>query len=216
MPLTRVARMGCIALALVCTLSASGAAQRDEEGVAKGLFQAGKAAYDAGRYEEALSFFEQAYEHSGRPRMLYNIAQAADRARRDERAIEAFRGFLALLPDDPLRPEVEKRVAALEQALAERAAQASQVAAAISPAAVTDPAPASETPAVQRSLATPAAARNEDSGGLLSKWWVWATAAVIVGAGVTAAVLVLDGKESVTNAPIAGEVGGVVQTLGRF
>jgi tetratricopeptide (TPR) repeat protein len=223
---TRVMIWGALGASLLVSPVAAQQARRTDaarapadEGVAKGLFQAGKAAYEAGRYEEALSFFEQAYTQSERPRMLYNIGQTADRLRRDERALEAFRKFLELVPDDPLRVEVEKRVAALEQAVAARDA-----ARAAAPTAEPEQASASAAPSVQASepsaldqaIALPPEDREPDGGGVLSQWWFWTAAAVLVGGGVTALVLVLGDDEPVPQRPIAGEVGGVVTTLGRF
>jgi tetratricopeptide (TPR) repeat protein len=193
-------------------------AEASDEGVARGLFQAGKAAYEAGRYEEALSYFEQAYEQSKRPRMLYNIGQAADRLRRDERALEAFREFLRVLPDDPVREEVEKRIAALERAEAERkqAEQAAPAAALVTPAAAAETVePPSSVDAVDSSIDDPAV-DSPDDGGVLTKWWLWTGVGVVVAGGVTALVLVLGQDDAEAAKPVAGDVGGVVQTLGRF
>jgi len=212
---------GCLLTASASAQQGSGAAAPagvKDEGVARGLFQAGKAAYEAGRYEQALDYFEQAYEQSKRPRMLYNIGQAADRLRRDERALEAFRAFLAAVPDEPVREEVEMRIAALERAVAERE-QAEQA----SPAApIVTPAAAAETVAKESSADAVDSAFDErgfDSdraggGGVLTKWWFWGTAGVVLAGGVTALVLVLGHDAPKAERPIAGDVGGVVQTLG--
>jgi thioredoxin-like negative regulator of GroEL len=43
-----------------------------DDNVARGLFQAGKSAYETGNFKEALQFFEQAYQHSPRPGFLFN------------------------------------------------------------------------------------------------------------------------------------------------
>jgi len=66
---------------------------------AREQFEAGRIAYEGGDYEAALGHFEAAYKRSGRPRLLYNIGLAADRVRENERALEAFRAYLAALPD---------------------------------------------------------------------------------------------------------------------
>lgn len=86
---------------------------------ARSLFTAGQEAFAAGNYERALEDFEQAYALSQRAGLLYNIAVTADRMRRDARALEAFRGYLAAEPETERRAEVEARIAFLEQALAE-------------------------------------------------------------------------------------------------
>jgi tetratricopeptide (TPR) repeat protein len=92
---------------------------RDEE--ARNLFQAGRVAFSDGRYDDALSYFEKAYELSGRPELLYNVGTAADRLRRTEEAVAAFEKFLAEVPEDAAnRKEVESRVGLLKQELEER------------------------------------------------------------------------------------------------
>ncbi|MCS6857156.1 MAG: tetratricopeptide repeat protein [Sandaracinaceae bacterium] len=82
---------------------------QDEE--ARRRFLEGRSAYEAGNYEEALRLFEEAYRLSPRPALLYNIGQAADRLRFDERALQAFEAYLEVSPQDaPNRAEVEKRI----------------------------------------------------------------------------------------------------------
>ncbi len=89
---------------------------------ARGLFEAGRAAFDAGRYEEALGYFERSYELSEAPELLYNIGHTAERLRRDERAIEAFERFLEARPDAEGRAAIEVRIANMRAAVAEREA----------------------------------------------------------------------------------------------
>jgi tetratricopeptide (TPR) repeat protein len=89
--------------------------QADDD-VAHGLYQAGKSAYEAGRFKEALQFFEQAYQHSPRPAFLFNIGQVADRMRQDDKALTSFKAYLDQVPAAQNRAEVEQRVDALEEA----------------------------------------------------------------------------------------------------
>lgn len=93
--------------------AAAGGQSREasDDEVARGLFQAGKAAYEGGNYAEAVNFFEQAHVRSRRPQLLFNIGQAADRARQDEKAVISFRAYLEQVPDATNRAEVEARVA---------------------------------------------------------------------------------------------------------
>lgn len=83
-------------------------------------FEAGTAAYDAGRFEEALARFQHAYELTSSPDLLYNIATVLDRLRRDEEALAAYERFLAARPDTGDRPNIEARVRALRAAIDER------------------------------------------------------------------------------------------------
>lgn len=84
---------------------------------ARALFKQGREAYEDGRYRDAWDYFRQAYLLSKRPELLYNVGQAADRLRMDREALEAFKLYLARLPDAENRREVENRVRALEEQL---------------------------------------------------------------------------------------------------
>jgi len=105
-----------VLVALLVLGPAAGRAQEYpfEDGEARNLFLAGQAAFNNGSYERALDYFEQAYALSQRPGLLYNIAISADRLRRDPRALEAFREYLALEPETERRAEVQARIAFLE------------------------------------------------------------------------------------------------------
>lgn len=90
----------------------------DEE--ARALFAAGRAAFAEGRYDEALTRFVRAHELSGRPQLLYNIGVSADRLRRDEAALRAFRAYVEAVPDAENRAEIVARIEILERELAAR------------------------------------------------------------------------------------------------
>jgi hypothetical protein len=90
---------------------------------ARELFKQGRAAYEDGRYRDAWDYFRQAYLLSKRPELLYNVGQSADRLRMDREALEAFKLYLAKLPDAENRREVENRVRALEERLGPQTSQ---------------------------------------------------------------------------------------------
>lgn len=128
--------------ATVCAQGAApapAASSEDRTEEAKGLFNAGKAAFDAGRYPDALDYFERSYAISGRAGLLYNVALASDRARDDEKALAAYERYLAAVPDAGNREEVENRIAALRTAIERRRATAAPP--------TSTPAAASATPA---------------------------------------------------------------------
>lgn len=91
------------------------------EAEARALFNAAVAAYDAGRYEDALESFERAYRRSNRAALLYNMGQCYDRLRRDEEAVDAFERYLEAMPAAENRSQVESRIRALREAIARRA-----------------------------------------------------------------------------------------------
>jgi tetratricopeptide (TPR) repeat protein len=104
------------------TSPSTGLAQADAslENEARALYQAGVSAYDGGRYDEALRYFQMSYEKSGRAELLYNVASAAERVREDELALRSYEDFLEALPNSPMRSRVETRIAALRRQLEPR------------------------------------------------------------------------------------------------
>lgn len=101
-----------LALAVASTTSGA-AAQADgaSDAEARGLFDEGRVAYDEGRFEDAVRAFRRAYVLSPRYQLLYNVGQAELRAGHDDRALEAFEGFLRQAPADAQhRSEVQERV----------------------------------------------------------------------------------------------------------
>lgn len=167
---------------------------------ARARFEAGRIAYAAARYEDALADFEHAYALSERPELLYNMGQCYDRLRRDADAIDAFARYLAALPDAANHVEVETRLSALREAEATRAAREAELTAAASAPTAGDPASDEVAPA---------------GGGIETEWWLWTLVGLaVVGAGVGIGVGVAASGES-TSPPIAGDVGpgGVVAAL---
>lgn len=205
-----------VVLALWCTPLSAFAQSSSGDEVARNLFNAGKVAYDAGEYQDALQFFEQAYQRSHRSALLYNIGQAADRMRLDERAITAFRQYLEETPNASNRPEVENRIRALERSLAS-ASQAgssqgqSQADQSARPPTPEETARASEVSA-PATTAPPAATESGESDGVTSQWWFWTAIGVVVVGGTVAAIALASGGDS--HEPLVqGDVGGVHVTL---
>lgn len=95
---------------------------------ARELFDNGKSLYLDGSYEPAIAAFKQAYGMSGDALLLYNIAQAYDRAEDYDGAIEYFEYYRAFAPANE-RDALTEKVDSLQrrkikaQADAEQAAQ---------------------------------------------------------------------------------------------
>jgi hypothetical protein len=94
----------------------AGASDRDPQ--ARLLFEQGREAYSDGRYRDAWAYFHEAYQLSGRPELLFNIGQTADRLGQENDAVKAFTMYLERLPAAPNRRDVENRVRALRERLA--------------------------------------------------------------------------------------------------
>lgn len=209
---------------------------------ARALFLRGEAAYDAGRYEEALADFARAHELSGRPGLLFNIASVSERLRHDEEALRSYEAYLAAMPDAPNREFVASRIAFLEEQMA-RAQPAApepepeteletategepEPAAATTPAMIDEGAVVLERPrdddaeALRSPLAAgvPGQAIDDGQGGgdVVGEWWLWALIGVAVvgaGVGIGVAVAASDG-----DSPVSGDFGpgGVIVALGSF
>jgi tetratricopeptide (TPR) repeat protein len=182
------------------------------------LFEAGRLAYAAGRFEDSLTSFQRAHAISGRPVLLYNIGTAADKLRRDDVALDAFRRYLEAVPTAENRAEVEGRIRVLEQVMA--ATRARETTAAAPP----DPARPAEAEPSQRELEIAAALRGgpttgssppASGGSVLSTWWFWTIVGVVVVGGTVATVAAVSGgaaPRSFQN----GSDGHVYATLGAL
>lgn len=166
--LRSAATLACVSLFASAAASAqdAGAASAAHEEAAA-AFHAGEAAYAAGRFPEALTYFERAYELTEEPDVLYNIATLQDRLRRDADALASYRAYLDAVPDTDARANIEARVRVLEEAIASHE----------EPAPLVEPAPEPEEPEV----VTPPPAHPESSDPGAGPW-------ALVGVGAAAAV----------------------------
>ena len=100
-------------------------AQKDE---VKLHYQRATRAYDLQKYPEAIDEYQKAYEISGDPPMLYNIAQAYRLADQPAEAARYYRRFLQRMPNARNRDDVERKIADQEK-LAEQRKKVEPVAA---------------------------------------------------------------------------------------
>ena len=185
-------------------------ASTDRTEEAKALFAAGRSAFEAGRYQDALGHFERCYEISQRAALLYNIGITHDRMRDDDRALEYYDKYLAAVPAAENRAEVETRAAAIRAAIERRKSNA----AAAAPAPTAADAAATVAPASEPwNASTEQPPDDRDGGGLLSQWWFWTAVGVVVVGGVTAGVLVATSGDEKAE-PRAPKTGVIVTTLG--
>jgi tetratricopeptide (TPR) repeat protein len=99
-----------VALALV-----SPAVAQEREARARTLFMQGREAYEKADYQRAYDSFRESFELSQRPELLYNVASALQGLKRSHDAAETLRTYLRLVPNDPDRPEIERRIVSLEE-----------------------------------------------------------------------------------------------------
>src|SRR5688572_2068595 len=87
---------------------------------AKAHYQDGVAAYDAGRFTQAIAAFLAADQAAPRPALAFNIARAYDRLDDGALALRYYREYLRR-ELSPVNPEgVRTRIAELESALSAR------------------------------------------------------------------------------------------------
>ena len=89
-----------------------------DERRARELFQLGDESYANGRYDAAIAAFEEAYRLSERPLLLFNLANAQERAGYLRDAIASQESYLPHARRSE-RAEVESRLAALRERVAE-------------------------------------------------------------------------------------------------
>jgi len=92
-------------------------ASNDDE-AARRHFRLGQAYYQNGQFPQAATEFEQAYQLSGRPQLLYNIYLAHRDALHTRQSYEALRQYLDEVADPPDEDHLRARLHHLEEALA--------------------------------------------------------------------------------------------------
>lgn len=104
--------------------SSAGAARADDVAQAKELNKKAQTAYALGQYGEAAKLYEGAFAAKAHPALLYNAAQAHRLAGGRDKALTLYQNYLRLYPKAPNRGEVEGHIAALQKAIADKAAAA--------------------------------------------------------------------------------------------
>lgn len=109
-----------VALVSLPALAQTGAPGPDaaDDKEARDLFQIGKEAFDEGRFERALKYFQDAYDLSHRAALLSNIGTALDRLRRDQEAVDTYKKYLEQVPQAQNRRLIEERIRIIDSALA--------------------------------------------------------------------------------------------------
>jgi tetratricopeptide (TPR) repeat protein len=202
---------GLVALMSVGVVAAAHAqapdASRDAE--ARGLFEAGRAAFNDGRFEDALGYFRRAYELSGRADLLYNIGNTADRLRREGEALDAFEQYLREVPSSPNRREVEGRVRVMREHLGSQT----------EPPLASDIGEPEYEDATTAPVVDPLMEQREDQqpsgGGIETQWWFWTIiGAVVAGGIVTAVVLATTSQPTILYEPyVVGDNGAIAFAL---
>jgi tetratricopeptide (TPR) repeat protein len=111
----RAFRLLTMALLLVAS-----AARAEDKTAAKERYAHARSLYDLGHFAEAAKEFEAAYELKNDPAFLYDLAQSYRQAGNPEQALHFYRTYLRYVPKPANRAEIDARIAALEQLLAQK------------------------------------------------------------------------------------------------
>jgi tetratricopeptide (TPR) repeat protein len=118
---------------------------------ARAEWERGRKLYNLADYEPAIAAFRRAYELSGKPELLYSIAQAYRLKGDCKQAVPIYRSFLREAPKHPNRRDAEAAIERCGQpasaAGAESPATAPLPPASLTPPPVTVPDPGAPTPA---------------------------------------------------------------------
>jgi tetratricopeptide (TPR) repeat protein len=134
---------------------------------AKKRYYKGEKLFALGRFRDALTEYEGAFEASPLPEFLFNIGQCHRNLGDYRSAIFSFRKYLRLRPEAENRASVEKLIVDLERELAE----------------ADDRRPDGPLP-------PPTGKPRPEGRPVYKKWWFW-TGIVAVGAGTAALVYTL-------------------------
>jgi hypothetical protein len=129
-------------------------ADGDAKAAARAHFKRAEAAFNLGKFDDALAAYQAAYETKPLPGFLFNIAQCHRNLGNHERALFFYRRYLALDPQTANRAVVEQLIDETEKRR-EAAAAANAV---TPPSATLAPPPATAQPVAPAVAAPPVAA----------------------------------------------------------
>lgn len=166
---------------------------------ARRLFVSGRQHFDLGEYEQALKDFKEGYRIKDDPVFLYNIAQCQKLMNQNSEALRSYQVYISRAPDASNRDEVERKIAALKEAIAsQKEATAKPPNHVLPPETAATPTSSMTHPLPPASAAIPvatAAPAQAERKPVYKKGWFWATlgGVVVVGAGVGLAIALTRG-----------------------
>jgi len=193
-----VAVLTVLAISLVVGHAASAGTKEDSDrAAAREATKQATAAFNLGQYDEAATWYEQAYKLVPDPILLYDVGQSYRLANKLDKALIAYRSYLRTAPEDaPNRPKVEQWISELEwtstlqskhevqkteppsPVIPQMPPAPSPAPAPPAPAATPVPPPASTS--ARTDLVAPVPSQEPPSPASWKKWASW------VGVGVTA------------------------------
>jgi tetratricopeptide (TPR) repeat protein len=181
---------GVLGLLLVAASAQAAPPANPNREKARALYSSATTHYNLSEYADALKDFKEAYRLISDPVLLFNIAQCHRQLREFEDAARFYRAYRRENPDASNREEVDRLIAQMDVAVAEKRTQ--------QPPTGTLPAHAEPSPAPivapppSTTAATLTAAPPEKPRPIYKKGWFWGVvvgAAAIVATGVALGVV---------------------------
>jgi tetratricopeptide (TPR) repeat protein len=148
-----------IVLSLLTLGSRAARAAGDDEKAARALYESAEKKFNVGKFAEALTDYQAAYEAKPLPGFLFNIAQCYRNMGNYERARFFFRRYLSIEPKAPNHRRVEELISEMtKQMEAQAGAPASPTTPPSTAAPPSTSPPPAETPAGETKPGEPAAA----------------------------------------------------------
>ncbi|RLB50682.1 MAG: hypothetical protein DRJ42_18375 [Deltaproteobacteria bacterium] len=154
-----------------------------DDQAAREFFTSGSNLYSLGRYHDAALQFQQAYDLSERPALLYNIYLAHRDASEHAEAAVALRLYLEATPDADNHAALTVRLENLERGLAEQEASRVSAATAAEEAVRQEQAERERREAEERALA-------EDDKNIIP-WIIAASGGAVMAVGVVTGIIAL-------------------------
>jgi iron complex outermembrane receptor protein len=104
---------------VLCALAFGQEPAAADDARARELYQNGAVLYEEGRYEDAIAAWEEAYRLSGRAALLYNMANAYERAGRWKEAMDSLQRYRAYASADE-RETLDRRIRNIDRRLEEQ------------------------------------------------------------------------------------------------
>jgi len=169
--------------------------------------------FAAGRYDEALQTFAKLYAETLQPVYLRNIGRCHQKMREPQKAIDAFKDYLAKSPKTGKekvsaeeRTEIEGYIKEMEALRDEQARAPAPPVTPVTPIQPANPPPTGITapllaaPPPAETLSTPPA--PPEGHPIYTRWWFWTGLGVLVVGGVVAAVVLSSGSGGKPTCPM--------------
>jgi Tfp pilus assembly protein PilF len=177
-----MARLRHIALVVMVLACAGRAQAQSEDPVARARthFEAGRALYQLGNYNEALREFAAGYQLAPRPQFLLNLGQCYRKLDDLANARAMYQRYLHDAPaSDPERPQAQQILAEIDQQIADKQAASAP------PPTVTAPPTQTASPSTSPAAMTVTqTAPPPKKSWIKRNWWIIPVGAVVVGVGV--------------------------------